>query len=167
MYNETMLLAHRETEVGVIRSNPFKVKDVEAFTEWFRQYHFGYGVTVQTEAETRRVCFGGNESEPSAYPQQIITDDCLGDYIIRADLAVFAREFAGHLEPGEAVSIMAVESVYMLTEQEAEEIPYLCFSQLVIAADYPDRPVFRDVCSLWGKDCCAQLIETGKGPSDR
>ena len=142
---------------GVISSNEFKVKDMVAFLTWFKQYHFGDRIQIWGVAE-RTVSFRGYEPNASAYPRQIIEDDVYGDHIESVDLATFAREFAEHLEPGEAVNIVAGSN---------EDSRYVSYDQLVIAADYPDRPVYREVCSTWGKTICLLFIETGEGPLDR
>ena len=108
MYTKDKLLAHRETELGMIRSNTFKVKDVEAFTEWFRQYHFGYRVTVQTETETRLVCSGATNRNLRPIRGRFSRATCSTTHHQGGPCRLRPR--VRHLEPGEAVSIVAVES---------------------------------------------------------
>jgi hypothetical protein len=134
---------------GAIRSNEFRVRDLAAFLEWFTRYRFGDATEIWTHKETRAVAFGGYEQYPDAWPQVPDTD---GYGIPVDDPEIFARELAGHLEPGEVVNIVAGGH---------EKLRCVRFSQLIIAADHPRRCVYRQISSDWDRSQCLALIEYG------
>lgn len=122
---------------GAVRSNEFKVKDVEAFKTWFDEYSFGDEIEVWDEGENT-VCFGGEEQYPSAYPMVIIYDKSdPDDWVIEeteeADLQVFADELRQHLMPGEVFQVVAGGN---------EKLRYVGFAELIIAEDV-ESPSFQ------------------------
>lgn len=117
---------------GALRSNFFKVKDVEKFKEWFAKYHFGDDVEVWVENETERsVGFGSYGMYPFAHPR--IRDE-EEDELVDADLNVFAKELCEHLEAGE---------VFSVTSGGNEKLRYVSYDQLIIAQEHPDQPLYE------------------------
>ncbi|MGE3818894.1 MAG: hypothetical protein AB7I30_05620 [Isosphaeraceae bacterium] len=122
------------------------MKDLTAFLEWFNRYRFGDAIEIWTDRERRTVAFGGYEQYPSAYP---VKPDPEGFDEPLDDPEIFARELAAHLEPGEVVNIVAGGN---------EKLRYVSFTQLIVAADHPERFVCRGVSSDWSKAECLDLI---------
>ena len=122
---------------------------------WFKRYHFGDRIQIWGVAE-RTVSFGGYEPNASAYPRQIIKDEIHSDNIESVDLTTFAREFAEHLEPGEAVDIVAGR----------RRLRYVSYDHFRCRR-LPGPARYHEVCSTSGKTICRRLIETGEGPLDQ
>ena len=141
---------------GAICSNSFIVKDVAAFETWFDGYYFGDEVTVSViDKESRELCFAGYAQYPSAYPRRYNTE--ADDYEEVEDLKQFASELAEYLEEGEVLSVVAGGH---------EKLRYVSFDQLIIAASYPDYPIYRIVSSDADHDSLIALVESHKRESD-
>ena len=146
---------------GTVLSNDFKVKNIAAFKEWFKKYHFGEEIEIFEHAEpdgSGTISFGSGEQYPSAYPQIIVyaevpveeldlddeelyPDDVVGDEIediIEADLETFAKELRKHLVPNEIFYVIA---------GGAEKLRYVLFQELIIAEDIPDVVIWENHCS--------------------
>jgi hypothetical protein len=125
---------------GAVRSNVFKVKDVETFKAWFDNYHFGYDIEIWVDSpEEPTVSFGGYEQYPSAHPRRF--DEA--DDLIDADLPAFAEELCRHLEEGEVFSVTAGGN---------EKLRYVSFDQLIIAQEHPKEPLYQHYSSSDGND---------------
>jgi hypothetical protein len=125
---------------GAVRSNWFKVKDIEAFKTWFKSsVRFGDDIEVWTEQQREGadvvVGFGGVEQYPNAYPMTIPrcnlpldhpdydADDC-DSY--EWDLEAFAAEVREHLQDGEEFRVLAAGN---------EKLRYVQATHLVITHD--------------------------------
>ena len=130
---------------GAVRSNVFKVKDVEKFKAWFHSYHFGDEIELWVDSQKERhVSFGSYESYPSAHPR------CLeGDDLIDADLQAFAEELCEHLEEGE---------VFSVTAGGHEKLRYVSFDQLIIAHQHPKDPLYQHYSSDDGNDVLLKRV---------
>ena len=116
---------------GAVRSNIFKVKDVEKFKAWFATYHFGYEIELWVDDEEERtIGFGGYEQYPSAYPRVMDSEDGPND----ADLHAFAEQLCEHLQEGE---------VFAVTAGGNEKLRYVSFDQLIIAQQHPKEPLYE------------------------
>jgi len=63
---------------GTVSSNDFKVKNVDAFNEWFDSTMFGDEIEVWVDTNddgTGSISFGGYEQYPTAYPKGPVFDD--------------------------------------------------------------------------------------------
>lgn len=90
---------------GAVRSNKFKVKDVEVFKEWFKKnVLFGCDIQVWVYSENT-VCFGGCEQYPNAYPNVPAVDE--DSFVEPWDLEEFAEAVREHLLPGEELRVLA------------------------------------------------------------
>ena len=124
---------------GAVRSNSFKVKDVEKFKAWFAAYYFGYDIELWVDDEQERILsFGGYEQYPSAHLRRFDGDD-----VIDADLQAFAEELCRHLEEGE---------VFSVTAGGHEKLRYVSFDQLIIAQQHPKDPLYEHYSSDDGND---------------
>ena len=116
---------------GAIRSNVFKVKDVEAFTQWFEaNVRFGYEIEVWGDAEG--VAFGAHEQYPNAYPMTVPSED--DDENGEWDLEAFAVEVRKHLLPGEEFRVLAAGN---------EKLRYVAATHLIITHNKVD---FVNLC---------------------
>lgn len=115
---------------GAIRSNVFKVKDVEAFKAWFTaSVTFSDGVQLWTNYGDDKVAFGGMCQYPNAYPQvpahhaedEIDSDLEQEDW----DLQAFATEVRKHLADGEEFRVLAAGS---------ERLRYVSATHLIVSA---------------------------------
>ena len=124
---------------GAVRSNEFRVKDVEAFKTWFEGYIFGDEIEVWVdtlnEDGSGTVSFGEAGQYPSAYPRIRVwnTDDGLPENeedddweAVEADLDQFAMELRQHLVASEIFQVVA---------GGAEKLRYVGFTELLIAED--------------------------------
>lgn len=123
---------------GALRSNEFKVKDVDAFKEWFFGYSFGDEIRLWVDQQNAdgsgTVSFGGEEQYPNAYPMlKNHDDDGFIEDTEEANLHVFADELRQHLLPGEVFHVIA---------GGAEKLRYVGFSELIIAEDVKE-PSFQ------------------------
>lgn len=90
---------------GAVRSNKFKVLDVEAFKEWFEaDVKFGDGIEVWQYPDNA-VAFGGYTMYPSAWP--LIPGGEDDDADPEWSLAAFAAAVRLHLAPGEEFRVLA------------------------------------------------------------
>lgn len=146
---------------GALRSNEFKVKDVEAFKKWFEKYRFGEEVEVWgditgmggSEDYSGTISFGGEEQYPNAYPMMAIDeDDGFEEDTTEADLQVFADELRQHLQPGEVFQVVAGGN---------EKLRYVGFSELIIAEDV-EAPSFQ---AYYSDDNADSLRARMKGDS--
>lgn len=127
---------------GAVRSNEFKVKDVEAFKTWFFTYSFGDEIMVWVE-DSNTVSFGGDEQYPNAYPMvKILDEDGYDEETEEADLQKFADELRQHLMPGEVFQVVAGGN---------EKLRYVGFAELIIAQDV-EAPSFQAYYSDDSKD---------------
>lgn len=109
---------------GAVRSNWFKVKDVDAFTEWFVA-HVRFGEEIQLWAEDdNMMAFGGYEMYPSAYPSMPMGDD--DDTQPQWDLDAFAAEVRKHLCPDQEFRVFAAGH---------EKLRYVAGSHLIVTHD--------------------------------
>ncbi|MBA4282129.1 hypothetical protein, partial [Ralstonia sp.] len=82
---------------GAVRSNWFKVKDFDAFQEWFdARVKFGDEIELW-KGEDGTVAFGGYEQYPSAWPNHPPEDsddedDTFGGDIVQWGLEEFAAQ---------------------------------------------------------------------------
>jgi hypothetical protein len=107
---------------GALRSNEFKVNDVEAFKKWFEENcYFGDEIEIWERGEST-VAFGGYEMYPCAYPR-MASDECYQD---EWNLKAFADEVRQHLQPGESLRVLAGGH---------EKLRYVSFQHLVITHD--------------------------------
>lgn len=116
---------------GTVRSNEFRVRNVEAFKAWFFKYSFGDEIRVwvdqQNEDGSGTVSFGGEEQYPNAFPMvKIYDDDGYIEEVEEADLHKFVAELRAHLMPGEIFQVVA---------SGAEKLRYVGFSELLAAED--------------------------------
>jgi hypothetical protein len=131
---------------GAVRSNIFKVKDIETFKAWFATYHFGYDIELWVDDEAERtVGFGGYEQYPSAHPRVRDSEDDLCE----ANLHAFAQELCGHLEEGEVFSVSAGGH---------EKLRYVSFDQLTIAQQHPREPHYQRTSSDDGNDVLVKRV---------
>jgi hypothetical protein len=89
---------------GAVRSNVFKVKNVEAFKTWFNENaYFGSEIEFWGDVDGG-ITFGGYEQYPSAYPRKPYDDDFEQE---EWDLEAFATEVRKHLLPKEEFRVLA------------------------------------------------------------
>jgi hypothetical protein len=132
---------------GAVRSNSFRVKNIDNFKAWFATYHFGYDIELWVDdAAERTLSFGGYEQYPSAYPRVMDSEDGTAD----ADLQVFAEELCEHLKEGE---------VFSVTAGGHEKLRYVSFDQLIIAQQHPKHPLYRHYSSDDGNDTLLRRLE--------
>lgn len=129
---------------GTICSNTFSVNDIEAFKNWFKQYHFGQDVRLFIDGDNKHVSFGGHGQYPSAFPR--IWNDEEENYD-DTDVVQFSQELCEHLSKNEFVNIVAGGN---------EKLRYCAFDQVIIHKDYPDQPVTQCISS---EMCEAQIID--------
>lgn len=129
---------------GALRSNEFKVKNVEAFIKWFDDVIFGdeieFWVDNKNDDGSGTVSFGGHEQYPTAYPRSKVYEDSEAmdeddDYYIVEipDLDTWATELREHLVTGEVFQVIAGGN---------EKLRYVGYSELIIAQDI-DKPHFQ------------------------
>jgi len=134
---------------GAVRSNIFKVKDVDKFKAWFEGYHFGYEVELWVaNQEERTFGFGGYEQYPSAHPRVMDSEGFPTD----ADLQAFAEQLCEHLEEGEVFSVTAGGN---------EKLRYVSFDQLIIAQEHPKEPLYEHYSSDDGTDVLLKRVRQG------
>lgn len=130
---------------GAVRSNEFRVKNVEAFRTWFDKYNFGneivFWVDKLNDDGSGTVSFGGEEAYPSAHPSYKAYDvddgvtpneDDYYDIVAVPDLDVWADELKAHLADGEVFQVVAGGN---------EKMRYVAYSELLVAKDLP-KPVW-------------------------
>jgi hypothetical protein len=129
---------------GAVRSNIFKVKDVDRFTAWFAAYHFGDEIELWVDSqEERTLAFGGYEQYPSAHPRVTGPDGFPTD----VDLRAFAQQLCEHLQEDE---------VFSVTAGGHEKLRYVSFDQLIIAQQHPNEPLYQHYSSDDGHDVLLQ-----------
>lgn len=133
---------------GAMRSNEFRVKNVEAFRAWFENYIFGdetaFWVDKLNDDGSGTVSFGAEEQYPSAYPrfkkydvEDGLVPDEDDDYDIEGvpDLDAWAEELKAHLADGEVFQVVAGGN---------EKMRYVAYSELLVAKDI-EKPVWISV----------------------
>lgn len=90
---------------GAVRSNQFRVRNTEAFKQWFEEnVLFGNDIQVW-EHDEGTMLFGGYEQYPNAWPNKPAVDD--DSYAEHWDLEEFATAVREHLLPGEEFRVLA------------------------------------------------------------
>lgn len=131
---------------GAVRSNSFKVKNVEAFRAWFDNFVFGneieFWVNETNEDGSGTVSFGGYEQYPTAYPRYRVYEDpeATGeddwfDIEEVPELDAWASELRMHLVDGEVFQVVACGN---------EKMRYVSYSELLVAQDI-EKPVWTCV----------------------
>ena len=87
------------------RTNYFRVKDVDAFNTWIKEFENGYGVEVVSKEDTFAILFDGESGVPNSREVD-------GDY----DHLDFMDELSEHL---------ADDEVAILHESGAEKLRYI------------------------------------------
>ena len=87
------------------RTNYFRVKDVDAFNTWIKEFENGYGVEVVSKEDTFAILFDGESGVPNSREVD-------GDY----DHLDFIDELSQHL---------ADDEVAILHESGAEKLRYI------------------------------------------
>lgn len=108
---------------GAIRSNWFKVKNVDKFTKWFnKSVVFGGDIEVFDD-QVGVVAFGGYEQYPNAYPMRPVKG---GEDQEEWDLEAFAKAVRKHLLPGEEFRVLAAGN---------EKLRYVAATHLIVTHD--------------------------------
>jgi len=108
---------------GAVRSNEFRVKDAQAFQDWFNE-NVLFGCEIQVWVHGDTVSFGGYEQYPNAYPNAPAVDE--DSYAEPWDLEEFAAAVREHLLPGESLRVLAAGH---------EKLRYVAATHLVVTHD--------------------------------